>query len=384
VSRRLRAVPAALAVVLATALAAPLAVLAPLGTAATASPVGDARARAIALRQEVDRLRVQAAGATEDYDQAQDDLGRAVGDALAAQALADDAATAAGAQSSAAGRRVRALYTSGGPLGLYAAVLDGSDAADALARLRTVSAVVAADALAAGRTQAALAESTALQERATDLADRRTALSAALAGQADRVRALLARTDALLAGADADVRRLAEQQRAAQEAEAARAAAAALATARAGELSGGDLSRGDLSRGDLPGGDRLSTAGTPSARGLLALAEARRHLGAPYLWGAGGPDAFDCSGLTVTAYRAAGVTLPRTSRQQWFAGRHVSLAALAPGDLLFWAADPADPATIHHVALYAGDGLMVAAPHAGAVVRVQPVYLEGYAGAVRP
>jgi cell wall-associated NlpC family hydrolase len=63
---------------------------------------------------------------------------------------------------------------------------------------------------------------------------------------------------------------------------------------------------------------------------------------------------------------------------------HVDLGQLQPGDLLFWATDVNDPATIHHVALYAGNGLMVAAPHTGDVVRVQQVYLDGYIGAVRP
>ena len=102
------------------------------------------------------------------------------------------------------------------------------------------------------------------------------------------------------------------------------------------------------------------------------------------MWGATGPDAYDCSGLTGAAYRAAGIALPRTSREQWYAGQHVDLGALLPGDLLFWAYDPSNPATIHHVALYAGGGMMVAAPHTGDVVKVQPVYLDGYVGAVRP
>ena len=62
----------------------------------------------------------------------------------------------------------------------------------------------------------------------------------------------------------------------------------------------------------------------------------------------------------------------------------IPLADLQPGDLLFWASNASDPATIHHVALYAGDGLMVAAPHTGDVVKIQPIYLDGYIGAVRP
>ena len=114
------------------------------------------------------------------------------------------------------------------------------------------------------------------------------------------------------------------------------------------------------------------------------MGAARQQLGKPYQWGATGPGSFDCSGLTGWSYEQAGVILPRTSREQWYAGPHPALGYLQPGDLLFWATNPTDPATIHHVALYAGADQMIAAPHTGAVVTVQPVYLDGYIGAVRP
>ena len=78
------------------------------------------------------------------------------------------------------------------------------------------------------------------------------------------------------------------------------------------------------------------------------------------------------------------MSLPRTSRQQWFAGSQVPIGAWMPGDLLFWADDLANPATIHHVAIYAGSGTMYAAPHSGDVVKHQAVYLDGFIGAVRP
>ena len=115
-----------------------------------------------------------------------------------------------------------------------------------------------------------------------------------------------------------------------------------------------------------------------------ALDFARAQLGKPYVWGATGPDSFDCSGLTQAAYAAAGVRLPRVAQDQWFAGPHVDLGAIQPGDLLFWASDTSAPATIHHVAFYLGGGQILAAPHTGDVVKVEPLYLEGYLGAVRP
>jgi cell wall-associated NlpC family hydrolase len=119
----------------------------------------------------------------------------------------------------------------------------------------------------------------------------------------------------------------------------------------------------------------------PVARAAVRWALAQ--LGDPYRWGATGPDTFDCSGLTSSAYRAAGVSIPRVSRAQWGAGPHVAVANLLPGDLVFYADVPSDPATIHHVGMYIGNGLMVHAPHTGDVVRVASIWRESFAGATR-
>ena len=119
----------------------------------------------------------------------------------------------------------------------------------------------------------------------------------------------------------------------------------------------------------------------PVARAAVRWALAQ--LGDPYRWGASGPDTFDCSGLTSSAYRAAGVAIPRVSRAQWGAGPHVAVANLLPGDLVFYADNPGDPATIHHVGMYIGNGLMVHAPHTGDVVRVASIWRESFAGATR-
>ncbi|GAC1445316.1 MAG: hypothetical protein NVSMB55_25760 [Mycobacteriales bacterium] len=107
------------------------------------------------------------------------------------------------------------------------------------------------------------------------------------------------------------------------------------------------------------------------------------RVGRPYVWGATGPDAFDCSGLVGYAYAAAGIAVPRTSEQLWLAGPHVPADTARAGDLLFWANDPAAPEDMDHVALYLGNGLMVSAPHTGDVVHVAPVYAANFRGVVR-
>ncbi len=123
--------------------------------------------------------------------------------------------------------------------------------------------------------------------------------------------------------------------------------------------------------------------GGADPRALAAVQFALAQRGEPYRWGATGPDRWDCSGLVLQSYRSAGVSLPRTSRQQFLAGDRVARNDLLPGDLVFLARDPSDPATIHHVGLYVGDGLMVHAPRTGDVVRVARVPLSGFAGGVR-
>jgi cell wall-associated NlpC family hydrolase len=128
-------------------------------------------------------------------------------------------------------------------------------------------------------------------------------------------------------------------------------------------------------------------AGAPAADAVdAALQFAFNQLGKPYKWGATGTNGFyDCSGLTLRAYQAGGVQLPRTSVTQWNAGPHiVDKSAVQPGDLVFYATDLSNPATIHHVGLYIGAGNMINAPHTGAVIRIQPAFRSDYIGAVRP
>ncbi|MDK1472797.1 NlpC/P60 family protein [Streptomyces sp. 549] len=113
-------------------------------------------------------------------------------------------------------------------------------------------------------------------------------------------------------------------------------------------------------------------------RATQAIAYARTALGKPYVWGATGPGAYDCSGLTQAAWQAAGVALPRTTYTQVNAGRRVARSELAPGDLVFFYSG------LSHVGLYIGNGQMIHAPRPGAPVRVAPIDEMPFNTATRP
>lgn len=104
-----------------------------------------------------------------------------------------------------------------------------------------------------------------------------------------------------------------------------------------------------------------------SARAAAAVMAVQRALGLPYVWGANGPSGFDCSGLMQWAYAQAGVSLPRTSQAQRYAGRMVPLAQARPGDLVAYRADAS------HIGMYVGNGQVIHAPYPGAPVRYDPV-----------
>jgi cell wall-associated NlpC family hydrolase len=128
-------------------------------------------------------------------------------------------------------------------------------------------------------------------------------------------------------------------------------------------------------------------AGAPAEEVAAAAVQfAYSELGKPYRWGATGELGFyDCSGLMLRAYQKGGLTLPRTSRQQWYAGPRVwNVTDMQPGDLVFYAYNTADPATIHHVGIYIGAGNMIDAPYTGANVRITPFLRGDFIGAVRP
>jgi peptidoglycan DL-endopeptidase CwlO len=137
-------------------------------------------------------------------------------------------------------------------------------------------------------------------------------------------------------------------------------------------------------------GSGAAGAGQPTESGVAAaqldtvLRAAMSRRGLPYVWGAAGPRAFDCSGLVQWSFAQAGIVMPRVAADQALAGPAVPVSQLQPGDLLFYHTDPTDPTYISHVAIYLGNGWMIQAPEPGQDVEIVPADVGNeFAGAIR-
>jgi cell wall-associated NlpC family hydrolase len=195
-------------------------------------------------------------------------------------------------------------------------------------------------------------------------------------------RELLSRLTAQEKARLAAIERQRQEEAARKAAELARRQGAAQPAARqesGGVPSGtGTGSSSPSASGPTPASPADPSYGTKAEK---ALAFARAQIGKPYVWGAVGPGSYDCSGLTQAVWKAAGVTLPRTTYDQATAGARVSLADARPGDLVFFYDD------VSHVGVYIGNGMMIHAPRPGAYVREESVYYDGESGihsVVRP
>ena len=368
---RLRQVPRgprALALILSVVLLAAPILAAPAAPAALARPadLASSRAEATRLRARLDDQHRRLEVLAEDLEAAYAHGVELLADASRLDRRRRVAERELAATQAKLDERARSSYIAG-PGWFVAGLVGADDPADVLARLPLQRAVLEAD--------LALVDQVAQAKARLD--DTRSRLSARLVEQArsaEQLDAKRAQAEQLatdikreLRTMDRRVASLIEQDRRREEASQRAAFTDYLAAARAA--------------GTAPIRDGRASA---AARKVVAVALAQ--LGSPYVWGASGPGSFDCSGLTSFAYAAAGITIPRVSRAQFaaYASRPVDPLHLVPGDLVFFADTPTAPSTIHHVGMYIGNGLMVEAPHTGAVVRTSSIWRSTYAGAVRP
>ncbi|MET9347880.1 C40 family peptidase [Streptomyces termitum] len=300
------------------------------------------------VRARVDRLYEEAERATESYNKADEKA-----DALRRQVHRAQDGLARGQERvnrmrGALGSLAGAQYRSGG-LDPALVLLLSSDPDSYLDRASALD-------------RATARQSTALTElrRENHRLDQERAEARAALGELERSRAEVARHKRTVEGKLAEARRT----------------LASLTTAERADYERASRSGG---RAAGPGQDALPPAdlGGTDARAAAAVLAARSAVGRPYVWGATGPSAFDCSGLMVWSYRQAGVSLPRTSSAQRYAGRRVPLSQIRPGDLVTYRGDAS------HVAIYAGNGQVIHAPYPGARVRYDPVNMMSHVTVTR-
>lgn len=207
----------------------------------------------------------------------------------------------------------------------------------------------------------------------------RATATAALKAQQESTKQMQQDRDTVLAAAQQEQQILHRLQVRQQEIiRAARARAARLAAQREAAALAARAAAARAAAAALTSQPTSPPVVTGSGGARVAVQWAYRELGKPYVWGAAGPDSFDCSGLTQYVWGKAGVYLDHYTGSQWNEGQHVDRSQLQPGDLVFFGSD------LHHVGIYVGNGNMIEAPHSGANVRVSPYARPDYAGAVRP
>ncbi|MFD3721981.1 NlpC/P60 family protein [Streptomyces sp. NPDC058674] len=327
-------------------------------TALEGTSQADPRPDPARVEAEVDRLYEEAEAATERYNGAKqqaDEVERALTGLREETARKADRLNTA---RSALGTLAATQYRSGS-LGTAVRLALAADPQEYLAQASFIAR--AGDRNAAGIT--------AVRRRLDEvgkLRDQAAGRLAELRTRRDELAGHKAQAEAKLTAAKRLLAKLTAEERAAYEARTAAAAPAPGAAA--------DDARGAAA----PAARRKAPAPADGSRAARAVAFAYGAIGKPYVWGATGPGAFDCSGLTQAAWRSAGVSLPRTTYTQINTGQRVSRGQLAPGDLVFFYSG------ITHVGLYIGNGQMIHAPRPGSTVRVAPLDSMPWAGASRP
>jgi peptidoglycan DL-endopeptidase CwlO len=348
----------------------------PSADATPARKITRLRAKAARVQAAIDRMHARVEGLVEDYNEVREALAATRVEQERTRRRVIDARRRLRAARRLLGRRLWTIYTGGAPSTL-GQLLGADSVHQALVTTKYQEQVVGADRAAVDRVERLRREVEALAAELADQAERQERLQARLAAKRRQIEARLAAQRRYHQRLTSELRRAVAAERRRQEALRRQALARRLAAERAARAAAAARSGTAWAGGS--GG-----AGAPTGAAGRAVAFARSQLGKPYVWGAAGPSSYDCSGLVMAAYRRAGLWLPRVSRSQWHAGPRVGLGGLAPGDLVFFAYDVGNPATIHHVGMYVGGGAMVEAPYSGARVRIASIGRRDYIGAVRP
>jgi peptidoglycan DL-endopeptidase CwlO len=375
-TRRWRAIRPASAALLLVALAVPPIVTE--ATPAAASPQDDLAAKqaeAARLESQISANGERISILDEQFNQAQLAIDQADQGIKDTQARLDAATQRADHLHGLLASRAAALYV-GAANGTPTGALDANDVGELASRSKYGSAAAKEDGaliddLVVAKEQIQNAQAEFQHQKASaeahkvDLDSTRAQLNAAQAKQ-----------ESLLASAKGQIQTLVNQieaqRRAAEEAK-ARADAQRRARGAAKQPA---KSAGGSRRSGAPANVTAAPAPNPNAQ--VAVNTAMAQIGKPYVYAAAGPDSFDCSGLTMFAWAAAGVQLPHSAAAQYAALPHVSQDQLAPGDLVFYGSP------IHHVGMYIGNGQYVHAPQTGDVVKVASAFRGDYVGGARP
>lgn len=316
-------------------------------TVTFASPIDDKKKKAAELSNQIESNGDKITALSESYNQTQLKLANLKNDVASAQVEIEAAEAENKAINDRVQKRAVALYTSSSDDNEKQSAPLSSKRKDSYANLINGSDSLAVTQLEISKEN--LADKKAQLQKQLDSID---AQEKALAAQKKQLETANASQQALLNQTKGELSALIAQQETAK-AKAAQAAAQKKTTTKTSTGSNASLPA------NLP---------APSPKAAIAIEFARQQIGKPYVYAAVGPNSYDCSGLTMAAYKAAGISMPHYSGSQYSMFPKVPIDQLEPGDLVFRGAGGSD-----HVGLYIGNGLMIHAPHTGDVVKIAAV-----------
>lgn len=334
---------AAASVIAFVAVAQPSATAAPAPALQAPPTGGDALAQYRDLAAQAEKLNEDLLKAQDDLTAKQGELDKATVDVNAAKSVGDVALANQKKYQGQVDKFAGASFTSGVQLNKLSALLAGTSTQDFLDRSSALEVIATDKNAAMDNLTGAVKQAADATAKATDAANRATQARDTASKLTEDIKAKKQALQAQIDQIEAANKNLSAADKAAQ--------------------------------GDKGGAAPNVKAPTAAAQTALNAALSKR--GSAYVWGATGPSTFDCSGLMVWAYKQAGLTLPRSSREQSTFGAAVPRDQLQPGDLVFYYSP------VSHVGMYVGDGKMVHAPDSGDVVKISPLQSQ-YAGARRP